>query len=143
MCVRGEVATPPTFEKGITMKASDHNKIASRTVKNAAPVRMREPNAVIEKPLKERHKSDAEIMAGSAVVKINFYYDGGKQAFPLKPDMWYVRKCYPYAQPEQLLVDEPTTDQELADCKEKAKFMRESGQRYAVFKNGVELIDVD
>jgi hypothetical protein len=84
-------------------------------------------------------QSQAAQIARDAYTVINWYYDGGREAFPHEPKMWTVDKYFPYAEGEPLLADEPQSVQEIKNCIRKAKLLEELEYRYAIIHNSEEI----
>lgn len=79
----------------------------------------------------------------SEFCKINWYYPGGREAFPGQSKMWTVDRCYPYAKGGQLLVDHVILPHKMQEAKLKHKFFKAKKMRYVALDRGVEPIDFD
>ena len=72
--------------------------------------------------------------------KVNWYYPGGREAFPTKPRLWTVDACFPYAEGGMLLADIVMLEHKFLEAKEKAKYFKEKNIKYvAVLQSGVIL----
>lgn len=99
---------------------------------------------------KELKGHDAEAYLGLAakVAKSTVYYrykriPNAEKHFPLRPLLRSVEKYFPYAEGGPLWLDEPTDEQELRECGEKAAAMKAEGLRYIIIPRGLNDIDVN
>lgn len=79
----------------------------------------------------------------SEFCKMNWYYPGGRDAFPGQQRMWTVDRCYPYAEGGQLLVDYVVLPHKMEEAKLKHEFFKERNIKYVALDRGVERIDFD
>lgn len=75
-------------------------------------------------------------IAGDHFYHKNWYYPGGRDAFPLEPHLWYVDRFYPAAKCGPLLIDEPSTKGDIVDCERKKKAIK-AGLKYLIIKRGM------
>lgn len=126
-------------KKGRVIKSKDvGQKVNQKVLGLPKDIPTEEKSGYIEK----KKKTVADIMAGQNLFcKLNWYYPGGKDAFPYDPKMQYVTRCYPYANGGQLLVDEPKNENEAKLLLEKkAPLMRQLKFRYVILLRGSEVI---
>jgi hypothetical protein len=79
----------------------------------------------------------------SEFCKINWYYPGGREAFPAQPRMWTVDRCYPYTKQGQILVDIVILPHKREEAKKKHEYFKTKGMRYVALDRGAEVIDFD
>jgi len=82
-------------------------------------------------------------LSTSEFCKVNWYYPGGREAFPGQQKMWTVDRCYPYAEGGQLLVDLVALPHKMQEAKIKHEFFKKKNIRYVALDRGVEPIDFD
>lgn len=73
-----------------------------------------------------------EQIAKSKVHFRNYEFKDAKKEFPYHRNLRFIEKMYPYALPTPLLVDQPETPQDVADCITKATVLKRLGFRYLV-----------
>lgn len=81
-------------------------------------------------------------ISGSTTYSRNWKFKNADKLFPNEPLMRRVDKCFPYATGGMLLIDEPTTDRDVADCQRKADALKKEGIRYCYIKQDDEFEDV-
>ena len=69
-------------------------------------------------------------IAQSTLAHMNWFFPKSNYLFPEEPKMRFVKKYYPLAKTGPLLVDEPSNDREIEDCKRKATVLKKAGFRY-------------
>lgn len=95
--------------------------------------------------MKERLAKRAELsisdqVAGHGLSYRNYYWPGGKQAFPSDFRMHHVDKFYPFAQGGPLFVDE-ASQKEHRDLKAKKEIMEKLGHRYLIIQPNMTLLE--
>jgi hypothetical protein len=83
----------------------------------------------------------AEKLAEDKLCQLNYYYPGGKEAFPVHPEMQFVGKYYPYANGGPLFIDELRNFEKTNKFHEKKAVMRKLGHRYLVISFGMTEMD--
>jgi hypothetical protein len=83
----------------------------------------------------------AEKLANDAFHYRNWYYKGGREKFPMAPQMQYVDKYFPYAEGGPLAVDEATYLDDPNTLKLKKDILKESGVRYVCIVPGMTDLD--
>jgi hypothetical protein len=75
--------------------------------------------------------------------KVNWYYPGGREAFPTNPRLWTVDACFPYAEGGMLLADIVMLEHKFLEAREKAAFFKKNKINYvAMLQNGT-ILDLD
>lgn len=82
-------------------------------------------------------------LSANEFCKINWYYPGGREAFPGEPRMWMVDRCYPYLKEGQTLVDIVILDHKRKEAKRKHKYFQSKGINYIALDRGAEIIIFD
>lgn len=136
---------PTAATRGRVVKAKDTSeKINKRVLGDPKKVTKAELPDEMQTPPQRKPKTKAELLAGGTpFAKINWYYPGGKEAFPHDLRLQFVDKCYPYATGGQLLIDEPTNEYELDILvQKKLPLMKELKYRYAIILRGADVVHV-
>ena len=81
-------------------------------------------------------------VANSKYYSVNWYYPGGKRAFPFEPDMWRVTKFYMYATGGRICIDIAHDDKEKAKMERKASFVKQSGLRYICITHAMKYEEI-
>ena len=71
-------------------------------------------------------------LTGDKLCSINWYYPGGREAFPYKPDCRYVSRYYPNAKGGPLAIDTPNTPEELELSKLKVPHLEKAGVQFYI-----------
>ena len=82
-----------------------------------------------------------EQIAKSKVHFRNYEFNDAKKAFPYHRNLRFIEKMYPYALPTPLLVDQPETPQDLAECRTKAEVLKVMGYRYLILTKSMTLLE--
>lgn len=82
----------------------------------------------------------AEQVAGHHFFQRNYYWPGGKQAFPGQFRLHHVDKFFPFAEGGPLYVDEKH-DKDARDLEAKKAFMKKLGNRYLILSQNTTLIE--
>ncbi len=90
----------------------------------------------------QEYKSLAERVAEDNLYYRNYYYPGGKQAFPFHQRLHMVDKYFPYAKGGPLFIDELTRVDDESIFKEKELTMKTLGHRYIAIKPGMTELEV-
>lgn len=145
------------------MKENNLETVTKRKTKAAKSL---EPTDMVDNydnlPMKEKYKTRIALMQSpknlssmtDIVAKDFLSYRGYlvrelKEVFFMKAHMWHVDKYYPEAFCGPLLIDEPRTKQELADCLLKKEALKKLGKKYLIIETGTtieqvaEALDVD
>lgn len=88
-----------------------------------------------------RFQGIAEKIAQDKFCHINYYYPGGREAFPMREDMRRVAKFYPYAKGGPLFVDDLVHKKDEPKISEKKEIMKKLGHRYLILKQGMTETD--
>jgi len=70
---------------------------------------------------------------------VNYLVPALQSKFPDNQKLWFVDKCYPYAEGGPLYVDTPYSPQEIDICQLKKEVMRESNLRYVSITQQMDL----
>lgn len=83
----------------------------------------------------------AERLAGDRICQMNWRWPEAAEDFIDEPWLRCVRKYFRDAEGGPLLIDEPTTPEELVRCERKAVKLRARGYRYAILRFGATEAD--
>lgn len=86
-------------------------------------------------------KSRAEILSGHNYCIQNWKFKGAEEAFPNEPWLRCVGKYYPEAIGGPLLIDEPTSLEQMKQCERKRKYLAGLGYSYLILKPEVNPSD--
>lgn len=75
--------------------------------------------------------------------KINWYYPGGREAFPTNQKLWTVDRYFPYARGGALLCDLIALPHKLKEARMKKPFLEEKGLRYVAVKVDGTILNLD
>lgn len=116
------------------------NVIIDRDMQELTPLEKNKTQSVRFREVEPR--SMAEKIAKDKLYYRNYYYPGGKGAFPEFPVLQTVDKFFPYAEGGPLFVDEVsrTTDTKLIE--KKTEVMRSLGHRYVAIMPGMSELDI-
>lgn len=112
-----------------TLIRSGSPTVEMRSDESASDLRR---EAIIER--KNKSKSVGDMVAGDSFYYLNWYYPGGREAWPQHNNLRTVLKYYPFAEGGPLLVDEPRFHFEFEACEMKKKVLAELGYRYLVVR---------
>jgi hypothetical protein len=135
----GESAEVPRRRRTAKTKTVSKAKPDTTTMLTPSEESERARAALIER--RSKPNSIADRISGNPFHYRNYYYSGGKQAFPDRPRLQYVERMYPFAYGSPLLVDEPQLAHEIEECEAKRPVMRAMGHRYLLIKPGMTFED--
>jgi hypothetical protein len=75
--------------------------------------------------------------------KVNWYYPGGREAFPLNQRLWTVDRYYPYAKDGGLLCDLVMLNHKLDEAKMKARHFKNTGFKYVAVNYSGRILDLE
>lgn len=83
-------------------------------------------------------------LAKDEFCKVNWYYPGGREAFPSNPRLWSVDRYFPYAEGKKgLLCDLVILPHKLKEAKMKKPFLEKSGLKYVAITQNGTILDLD
>jgi len=116
------------------------NVIMNQEVADLVPV---EKNTTTSVRFREvQFRSQAEKIAKDQLFYKNYYYPGGRQAFPDKPILQTVDKYFPYAEGGPLFIDEPLRTDDAKLFETKTEIMKKLGHRYVALTPGLSELDI-
>jgi hypothetical protein len=77
-----------------------------------------------------------------AFCKINWYYPGGREAFPSNSRLWTVDRYFPYAQGGPVLADLVQLEHKFEEAKVKAKFFAAKNIKYVAITQDGSMVDL-
>jgi hypothetical protein len=86
--------------------------------------------------------SKIEMVTGDKFHFRNWYFPHSVDAFPFHPNMRCVDRYYPNAKIGPVCFDEPVTEQDIKECQEKARVLKNLGIKYAYVTHLMGEIDI-